>query len=104
MARLYLSQSLCMLSKLKGKGKTPVAAEPSTRSRGPAGLSGEMAPGQAAPAVPSEEAQSRDTKENHVWPTRLGPGRTEAVFGYAAASGGQGSQVKAKVNGVPGRC
>lgn len=52
MARLYLSQSLCMLSKLKGKGKRPVAVEPSTRHRGLAGLSGETAPGQAAPAVP----------------------------------------------------
>lgn len=51
-----------------------------------------------------EEAQSQDTKENRCGQQGWAQGRTEAVSGYAAASGGQGSQVKAKVNGAPGWC
>lgn len=52
MARLYLSQSLCMLSKLKGKGKAPVTAELRRSQEGLASLSGGTAHRQAEPALP----------------------------------------------------
>lgn len=109
MARLYLSQSLCMLSKLEGKGKAPVTEELGTSRGGPAGLSGGTAHGQAEPARPlvgrwRTRAPRRTARGRSGRVNSLGLRQSWATCHVlGAACGGQGSRVKPKVNGAPSR-
>lgn len=76
MARLYLSQSLCMLSKLEGKGKAPVTqelgkslgAQPASREGQPTARQSQPAPRWAGGGLgPPGEPRVGDEAEPTVW-------------------------------------